>query len=565
MQAGAELHVASTGSAEAFLYRGPASTRITTDGTTKPAAPSKTFGSIATGQLEAGDRVLLATPALVHQLPLTKLQSVISQSSPNAAIAELTNLLKGPAETERVAALIIEVTTPELAALQVRSEQPSEVELGAPENALEAAKLAATPIAHSTLSSGKKLAGAAHRTIQKARPHARAAGLAIAEHARNLLSTKKGRRLALTGSAAIVVLAIALLAFRGAGGQSAAMFSKYQSAYSDYSAGQKALAVSQPSQARTSFALAQSKLASLSKNQSAIDHTLTRNALPEGEPRTYAQLVSLISQGLDQLDGLVRSAPTTVANLRASARLTHFELVGGKAYAFDSASSNALSIIDLTDGKVRASSAATSKLGAIVATTIASDNSGIFILTSKPDVWLYHFQTDSLTEQSTASGDWPSSLGLASYGSNLYLLTSSSVYKFAKYPTGYSTKTLYLGLGSGQSNGASAIAVDGSVYLASDHELLLYLLGVLKQSASSPAGLASISGLRSQQRGTTISGVSPKSNRIALWSSGAKGLAFDKQIQPTGVKNLYDASIDPSSGLLYAVADNRLVRFSVQP
>ncbi|WP_457831512.1 hypothetical protein, partial [Staphylococcus aureus] len=88
-------------------------------GTQRPTSPTKTFGSIASGQLEAGDRLLLATPALVHQIPLSRLQSAVSDASPASAIAELTHLLKD-ASSERIAALIIEITTPEIAALQVR-------------------------------------------------------------------------------------------------------------------------------------------------------------------------------------------------------------------------------------------------------------------------------------------------------------------------------------------------------------------------------------------------------------------------------------------------------------
>ena len=52
VQAGEQLHLAQTGSAEAFLYRGRAHARIVSGGSSgRPAAASKTFGSIASGHL----------------------------------------------------------------------------------------------------------------------------------------------------------------------------------------------------------------------------------------------------------------------------------------------------------------------------------------------------------------------------------------------------------------------------------------------------------------------------------------------------------------------------------
>src|SRR5580704_2790608 len=233
VQAGAEVHVAQTGSAEAFLYRGQAVTHISGGTPSRPSTPTKTFGSIATGQIEPGDRLLLATPALIHQVPLTKLQSIVSSSSPNSSIAELTDLLRGTS-VDRIAALVIEITTPELAALQVRSEEPSEIKLGSPENALEAAKMAAAPIAQTTLSHSKKVASVAHAGWDKARPKARQISLAAVDKLRRLLSTKNGRRTALGVACLIIIGSAAAIWARGTSGQSQKDFATYQAVYHSY-------------------------------------------------------------------------------------------------------------------------------------------------------------------------------------------------------------------------------------------------------------------------------------------------------------------------------------------
>jgi hypothetical protein len=561
IHSGSELHVASTGSAEAFLYRGHASTQITAGGSTKAAAPSKTFGSIATGQLEPGDRVLLSTPALVHQVPLAKLQSVIGQSSPNAAIAELTDLLQKPSETERIAALIIEVTTPELAALQVRSDAPSDVQLGTPENAFEAAKIAAAPLAHSTMAGSKKLAGVAQNTLQRARPHARAAGIAAAGHVRNLLSTRGGRRVALAGLMLVVAALGSIVWYGGSTGHASATVSAYQATYNSFSQAQNELSAGQKSAAQTGFTSVQQRLAGFKRDETLIDRELSKMNLPEGEPRTYAALASLVADRLDGLAGIVRATPTTVAGFAKGSKPEHFEVSEGKAYVFDAA--GRISIVDLENGSASSSDAPASKLGQVVATSLAPDGQAIYILTAKPSVWLYRISTDTLSEQSS-SGGWPAAVGLASYTTNLYLLTSDSVYKFTRLgASSFSAKSLYMGL-QGGAEGSTAVTVDGSVYLAAPSELQRYLLGVLKESTPTPSQLTGLSGLRTDG-GQALTAVSSKSKRIDIWTNGQAGLKFDKQVAVAGATTLADSLIDQHSGILYALVDTRLVRFAVQP
>jgi hypothetical protein len=254
----------------------------------------------------------------------------------------------------------------------------------------------------------------------------------------------------------------------------------------------------------------------------------------------------------------VHLKPITVASLGKDARPEHFEISAGKAYIFDSAAVNALQIVNLTDGDIRKSTAQTKQLGQIVATAIAADGGGIYVLTSKPGVWLYHFATDTITEQSTTSGSWPPAAGIASYGSNIYLLTDKAVDKYMHVGTHFSPKILYLGLDTGASQAVSSMTIDGSVYLASSSTLQRYMLGVLKQSAPMPPTLTGLTGLRTA--GKQITGVAPKTNRIGVWSAGTASIQFSKQIALPSGTHVYDASVDPTSNVLYALADNRLVR-----
>jgi hypothetical protein len=565
IQVGGELHVAHTGSAEAFLYRGKASTHVTTTGPSRPTTPSKTFGSIASGQLEEGDRFLLATPALIHQVPLERLSGIISHTGPNSAIAEIQDLLKGTS-VDRIAALVIEVITPESAALQVRSEQPSEIQLGSPENALDAAKLVAAPIAQSTLTSSKKVVHAAHTGFKRAKPHARAAGLAAVDVIRRILSSSKGRRRTLVISA-VVILAISLLIWNyNSSAQATKYFTSYQAAYQEFARGQGLLDQGSKTDAHSVFNNVRGELSDLKSHERTINSKLAHTAIPESEPKTFNALMALVNDRLDEIDGLVKVNPVTVAKFTAkNAKFKHFELFGDKAYAFDEGNSNALSIVTVSTGAIRTSKADFTKLGVVSATTISGSGDGIYILTDKPSVWFYRFDTDSITQQPISYGSWPKSTAIASYASNIYLLGDSAVYKHLKTSTGFSPKSDFINTTSETTRDSTSLAVDGSVYLISTSGLHRYVGGTLKQSAPLPDTLVSITNLRSTADGSVIIGTSADSKRVGVWVSGPTSLAFSKQVALSDIKSLYDATYDGKSGNVYALVDGRLVRFTIKP
>lgn len=565
VQNGAELHVAQTGSAEAFLYRGKAATHVTPPSTNRPATPTKTFGSLASGQLEPEDRLLMATPALIHQVPLAKLQSVISQSSPNAAISEITQLLQG-VSTDRIAALIIETTTPELAALQVRSEQPDEIQLGVPDNVIEAAKLAATPIAQNTVKSSKKVADIAHTELQRLRPHLRSATLAVVRLIRQLLSTKAGRLSALIGVIVCALLFTGWIWYQNSSARTAKFFGSYQQAYQTFRQAEQQLADGDKTSARDNFQAVQRRLTELKEGERLINKRLQTTAVPEGEPKTMQALLSLVGDRLDQIDGLVKIDATTVISLPAkNAQIKHFQIFDTNAYLFDAGNGNALSIVNLVTGSIKTSRANTSKLGDVINTTISSANDGLYLLTTKPSVWFYRFDTDTITEQTVAFSQWPQASAIASYASNIYLLGDSAIYKHTKNATGFSPKTDYLSTTTDEAKGTTGLAIDGSVYLLSPTGLHRYLSGALKQSAPMPDTLTSITDLRVSPGGTVIVGASSGSKRIGIWTARADTLAFSKQIAPNNLSSLYGATYDPKSRQLYATTDSRLVRIAVQP
>ena len=559
IQADGELHVSQTGSAEAFLYRGKAATRINNSTPYRPSNPDKTFGSIATGQLEPGDRLLLATPALIHQVPLSRLQDIVGQSGPNASIAEIKDHLKG-ATVDRVAALVIEITTPELAALQVRSEQPSEIHLGAPETPLDVAKIAAEPIKQSTVNTSKQVAKVAKNGWNRLKPKAKEISLGAADALRTALSTERGRRTIGASAIGVLILIILAVVISASAGQSNADVSSYNTQYQSYLVGQKDLNSGSKPQAESSFTSTLAALNAMKSKEPDLDKSLAKAKLQSGEPTTLNALIASVQGSLDLAQGLVPVTPSTVTRFPNSPGSKHFEVHNGKAYVFYG---DNLSIVNLTTGVASPSGADLSETGNIVSTTLTSDGTGILLLTDKPDVWFYQFSSDTATKLYVTTGTtWPHATSIASFASNIYTLGSSAVQKQTRNSIGYGAPSNSLQFAAGS---YQAFAVDGSIYLLNKTVMYRYLSGVLRQTVQTPSALGAPADLRSTDGGQVLIATDTANRTVVMWAATDSSLTYDKSLLVQGVSKLFDSTYDSSSGNVYALADNLLVRFSVQP
>ncbi len=558
-----ELHISHTGSSEAYLYRGKSGTRITAHPSERSGGPAKTFGSIASGNLEDDDRLLIATPALFHQLPLKRLQEVVSTNSPTRAINELTDLLKD-ASTERVAALIIGLTTPEQAALQVRSDEPSEIQLGTPETTLEAARFAAVPIKDATIASTKLVGSTAKAGWNKTKPHLQHAGYAAAGTLRSSLSTTRRRRV--TAIVMITLLAVgSVLASQSLdSAASAKLLTRYEAAYKTYEA---AAISSDAVSAKSSLQQAQQDISGLSgRDKSRLNTRLKHATLSAGEPSTVEALIAQMSDLADRFDGLNRVEVSTIISLSSqkNANPTHMEVSGGHAYLIDKNNDSMIYVVNITTKSIKKSLADTSKLGAVVATTLSSDNLGMYLLTSEPSVWYYRFSDDSLTAQAVALNQWESGSAIASYVGNLYILSSDGIYKHVKTLSGFSPKIVYLSVAQSRTLADSkAMAIDGNVYTLKDKELTQYLAGVLKTTVVVPPGLSGSTILKLSADGNSIIAVSPSTKHVGTWST-ASGLLFIRQYAFNGTKEVYDAAYDSALQTGYALVDGRLVSFKTE-
>ena len=546
-----ELHVSQTGSADAYLYRGRNEVKITARNNDKPASPSKTFGFVASGILEAGDRILITTPAMTHQIATDKIHEIVMSGSPNMAISELTELLKNVA-SERMASVVIETITAESAAMQVRPESPDEATLGVTVKGdpLESVMQSAGPLASATLESGRKLGQAAKENLLSKRPKI------------NLSLGPTRKKLPIILGVSGVILAAAAGAFwynAQNAAVDAALLTKYDGYYQNYVS-----LTAKGDSAREQLVKLQQDLTTLasSKDAARLNKDLAQAKLAAGEPKTIAELASKTTAAIDGLDKLHRVAAKMVADTNAgkASQPQKLEVSNGKAYVFDS-TKRTLYIIKLSDGSVVESlSKYPTADEKIVATTLSSNKLGIYLLTDGPSVWFYKFSSDSIAEVKVGAGVWPKATAISSYIGNLYLSSADTIYKATPSGAGFNDPISYLdGTDGGCINGVTSLAAHGSVYVASSSNICEYLTGVQKNSTLLPAGLAG-SALSLKVDGSQLLIISAKNQRLGLWNVTA-GPTFTGQYQLKDTASLDDGALDSTNNVIYALIEGRLYSF----
>lgn len=556
--ADSEIHLCQTGSADGYMYRNRSATRIISPNN-KPSQPSKTFSSIVSGVLEAGDKLLFTTPALVHQIAMKRLHSIISAHSPNAAIAELTSLLPSTG-SERIGVLIVEITTPELAALQIRSDQPDEIKLGQPENTYEAVKLAATPAAQTALASSRKATTAASNKAVQLKPYIKRLGLGLVRILREQLAGKRGGRRLLI-AVFIFTIFVGTMAYRSA---SARELTTLQKRYDqDYTLLLKARTQAQSkntSEAEAGLQTLQKELESLSRldNRNKLEKSLQKADLASGKPRTIAAFIGLVNIELDKLNGLQRIATSSIVNLSKD-NYSHIEESDSKTYLMSSNSKDGIIVVNITTKTSELSKANTSNIGTIVDTTLSNSGDGIYILTKAPSVWFYKFDTDSVSEITLGGSTWEPSTAISAYNGNLYLLSEGVIYKHIKTFTGFSPKAIAVAKDASSSLDKShGLAIDGIVYTLTSTGLQGYLAGVPTQPISLPSSLLS-SNSTIHTTASTIIITNPDSKRIGIFSTKGTAPLLVAQLSLNNISELQYAVYNDVTKTIIALAGKNLI------
>jgi len=567
---GSWVHVTQTGSAHGFLYRGGRDTCITTGLTSKePHRPSKTFGNIASGQLHSGDRLMLSTPALLHQLSSQQLTEIVCDNSAAAGIAKLQQLLATSDAQERIAVTISQVNTAEAAAMVPQSGLPKEAHLGKPAGLAQTAKGNAAPIAKNALGlavgSGQWL-----KTTYEAKvgPNLKRGTLGVVKFLRKRLANRNSRV-----AVVVALVVIAGLIFWGVsrGGQNkalAALAGQYKDAYTKESTAATQLANGDKLGAKTNYEASLGELNSVIKNPKAPQLTayLTKHSHADADPLSASKLRDIVSSQIDQIDGLTKVNPGQLADFSAlgDAKPTLMQQVGNQFIFVDPSSGSSIYRYDQSKAKLEVVATHPKGLGKVIAITASSNQDGVYLLTDQPAVWFYALADSSLKPLTIAGGSWPKGQAIASYAGNLYVLLADDSALDKITPAGNSSFNAPIASPINDPSvlkNAQTLAIDGSIYIGSNKGFTRVFAGVVQQSdLVFPTNLMHPRDIVSSDAGKLLITTDADSNRIGLFNfDGA--LEYSRQIEITGSSTVYAAS-STEDNVLYALVDQKFVKVS---
>lgn len=150
-----KVSVVHTGKAEAHMNRGRSFIRITealpqqVTGKTQAA-----FSEVADGRLKSGDKLLLATPGLLHHISVDQIKNSIMDNTPAACASKLARFVNNQTDAYRAAAVIIEIAAPEYLAEFASGGNTTVIDISSKETFGDVAKATTVPIARKT---GRKI------------------------------------------------------------------------------------------------------------------------------------------------------------------------------------------------------------------------------------------------------------------------------------------------------------------------------------------------------------------------------------------------------------------------
>lgn len=559
---GDELHLTQTGAAEAYLYRGRKSLRITEGAVRQGPQPNKIFGSIATGTLAPGDKLLLASPALFHALSLLKLKEIILDNHPSVTVSKLKEEL-GREGVERVAAITAEITTPENAALQVRPNIPDEVQVLPPEHPIETAKAVAAPITQTAISSGQRLGNAARTNYQTTTPKLAAVRKRSVDSLRSLKGNHRALKIGAGAGAALLIMGIIVISHA----RSEAELAQLEALYASYAQEiKKADGVAEGNRPKAVAQLTKLKedLDRLSEEKRVADLNKRLAANTGSGPASVKELSTLVSERLDTLQGVERVSTTTILS-----RASFSEGIPGKIYPYGkklllvaSGSRPQVYEADLDTGKVSSSDADFTSIGEVVTTASATSAGTVLFGTKDGKVWVYSASEDSLEELKIGASHIGQATAIATYNSNLYILSGGKIYKHLRVFGGYGPEIAYADSTDAPAlSGATGFGIDGAVYAAGPKGLAELSGGALKLAANLPSSLQHPASIRSLDDGEQLLLADLKSGRVGLLSRTETGFEASRQFILGGASKVADALITSKGALGYVLADGQLLSF----
>ncbi len=569
-----ELLLSLTGSAEAYLYREGRAHPFAAEKNQRLYQAARTFENIISGPLENQDHVLITTPALLHQIAKAELLKLVTEHTPPAAITQIADAINSQRQTDRVAAVVADVLTPELAAANPLPSQPATQEVEAAK-LLDDAKTIVQPALETTLkaakTTGHKLAQGAKTqslnavtfTKTKLWPQIKDATRGTYRSVRKQFSQSSRRTLAISGGMLVAVVIItALVLAKGAGSKVTAVeLNRFNQDVAQLDQASSALAAGDKATAQGVALATQADAADLAKTgRKKIDARLKKVG---GKYQSLASVEQAAADLISRANGLVHVTPKGLLTLSSK----HFQFINASVDTIYLASRDGqVSPVDLANHRLGSGNAVNPSLGEIVSSSFSSDAGSIYLLTKEPAVWAYSPASGTLVKQNSGGNGWPQSSFITTYAGNLYLLSTDGNQMLKQTPLGGGSFTGPVSYFTDPLGSAKVLAVDGTIYVITPGNLKHYAGTTLSAQMNVPSSLSHASSLDIASDGNSLILTDPTTKTIGLVKVTDKSLTLDSQFILNGFGTLYGARFVPKqSGTVAVLMDTRLAEFTLAP
>lgn len=571
IQTSSELHITRCGKAAGYLYRDNEATNITDD-LDSPENNHKLFSDIVSGNLQAKDKILLATPAVFFQFPKEQLNNLVNDNSPSTTVAKMSATLSGHDNANRCGAIIVELLTHQMAAEETLPDEPEEAMAGTPTTPLEAAKEIALPASQKVIGKSKVIAKKStdwtkNKAIPKVRHHAKKGWNHVWTNYIN-----PNPRLALAVATGVTVVLIGLFIFIGQShSASKESITSFKEAVALTDSAEAKLSLGDKTTAQESLDSAEAKLVAIEKTESAqsIDKAAANDNDLKSRSITFAGLRAKISQLSDKVAGIVRVGNETVIDFSSNKALElgPITLLGDSLYAVNTADGSLHQINTEAKSEQKVGTSETLKKTITSAQSYGKD--AIFFLTSQPSV--VQFKSGTISDAKLSAGTWENGTDIASYTSNLYVLSPSTkqVYRHTKTGSGFGAKTSYIKTSNDANlENSTSLVVNGSVVVGNkDGSLNLFFNGAEKpfevKELPKDIKIGEIKKMIWEPKSEQLYILSKDGQKITvLLLNNDSGATYAKQYATSsGTQAITSFAVNGDKGLIYAAAGKKIISF----
>lgn len=335
--------------------------------------------------------------------------------------------------------------------------------------------------------------------------------------------------------------------------------SKYDKAQSLISQAQTNLKKNNDDTAQSQAQQAQSVINQLSDSDKK---TIEEAAKSNKNISTVAVLQAKLTTVLDELTGTSRVSLDSAYDL-GTLKIPALTLINDSLYGIDSGGGQIVNINPLRKAPAQVAQSAdlTSTIGAITNYT----NDGSLILT-QGKIWA--FSPPNSLQELKVSGGLPTSVAIASYLNNIYLLSpnENQVVRYSRSGTALSNKTSILkNISEGSLAQATDLDVLGNVFVSSGQNILLFEGGNQRdfKITGLPADFGNINQIMFNEKGQYFVLLNQAHTRLALLGSSSDSADFKKQFAFADNQIIQSFTLAKDTPEAYVAAGNKLVIVSL--